>query len=168
MDTGATVGELQRAKTTKPRRGSHPALPVLLVQLKPRASVSVVPGASPRTKRASRAADGAKCFKVIVGGTDLPLGRNNGIDKEQGCDKLRCTACDFKVCIFDDYRWSDECQYLFFRNNIPDFDKLKPMLHNAPGTRAYACQCSWMSVDDQTELQYTESLKWVCGKHSSQ
>lgn len=40
------------------------------------------------------------------------------------CDKLRCTSCDFNVVILNDYEWHKDCDYLFFRNNIPDFDKL--------------------------------------------
>lgn len=44
------------------------------------------------------------------------------------CDKLRCTSCDFNVVILTDYEWQADCDYLFFRNNIPDFDKLKRKL----------------------------------------
>ncbi|GIX85977.1 hypothetical protein CEXT_377581, partial [Caerostris extrusa] len=32
-------------------------------------------------------------------------------------------ACDFKVSIFRDYAWDPSTNYLFLRNNMPDFDK---------------------------------------------
>lgn len=31
------------------------------------------------------------------------------------CDQLRCTACDFRVSLFNDYIWDQSCDYLFFR-----------------------------------------------------
>ena len=49
------------------------------------------------------------------------------------CDKLRCTSCDFSVVILNDYEWQKDCDYLFFRNNIPDFDKLKSKLTRRRG-----------------------------------
>ena len=49
------------------------------------------------------------------------------------CDKLRCTSCDFNVVILNDYEWHEDCDYLFFRNNIPDFDKLKSKLSRKRG-----------------------------------
>lgn len=41
------------------------------------------------------------------------------------CDKLRCILCDFKVCLFDSFEWYLETDYLFFRNNVLDFYRLK-------------------------------------------
>lgn len=39
----------------------------------------------------------------------------------------------------------------------------------SPGCCAYACQCSWRSVVQLTEVWSGDSqLKWVCGKHSWQ
>ena len=49
------------------------------------------------------------------------------------CDKLRCTSCDFNVVILNEYEWQGDCDYLFFRNNIPDFDKLKCKLKRKRG-----------------------------------
>mgnify|MGYP002804267457 CR=1 FL=1 len=49
------------------------------------------------------------------------------------CDQLRCTSCDFQVVSFDNYKWHSSCDYLFFRNNIPDFSKLKVNLIQKQG-----------------------------------
>ena len=46
----------------------------------------------------------------------------------RACDRLHCTSCDNKVVTFDDFKWDDSLGYLFFRNNYPDFDRLKPSL----------------------------------------
>ncbi|KAK3744457.1 hypothetical protein QZH41_012876, partial [Actinostola sp. cb2023] len=80
------------------------------------------------------------------------------------CDQLRCTSCDFKVVTFDNFQWQADCDYLFFRNNVPDFRKLKAKLIPKRGVRAYACQCTWRSVVDITVVSDSK-LKWVCGKH---
>eukprot|EP00054_Salpingoeca_dolichothecata_P026488 m.189607 g.189607 ORF g.189607 m.189607 type:complete len:198 (-) comp25669_c1_seq5:1488-2081(-) len=107
--------------------------------------------------------DLVKCFPVYLGGTETPKGLNRG-GPPTACNQLRCTSCDFRICIFDDYAWHERCDYLFFRNNVPDFDKLKVNLIKKPGCRAYACQCSWRSIESAVPLNQ-EKLKWVCAKH---
>lgn len=107
-----------------------------------------------------------KCVKVFLGGSKFAKGLSTG-SEERVCDKLRCTSCDFNVVILNDYEWHEDCDYLFFRNNIPDFDKLKSKLSRKRGCCAYACQCSWRSIVQLTELWSGDPhLKWVCGKHS--
>ncbi|KAI5106461.1 protein C8orf37-like, partial [Silurus meridionalis] len=81
------------------------------------------------------------------------------------CDRLRCTSCDFRVVMFDDQEWDSSCDYLFFRNNMPDCNKLQVKLKRRRGARAYACQCSWHSAVILSELGHIPNLKWVCGKH---
>ncbi|XP_076420028.1 cilia- and flagella-associated protein 418 isoform X1 [Peromyscus maniculatus bairdii] len=51
------------------------------------------------------------------------------------------------------------------RNNMPEFHKLKAKLIQKEGARAYACQCSWRTVEELTDLQADHQLRWVCGKH---
>ncbi|KAM6214740.1 cilia- and flagella-associated protein 418 isoform 2-T2 [Rhynchocyon petersi] len=51
------------------------------------------------------------------------------------------------------------------RNNMPEFRKLQSKLIKKNGARAYACQCSWRTVEDLTDLQTDAQLRWVCGKH---
>ncbi|KAH0617552.1 hypothetical protein JD844_015932, partial [Phrynosoma platyrhinos] len=81
------------------------------------------------------------------------------------CDQLRCTACDFRVSYYDDYQWDKSCDYLFFRNNMPEFSKLRAKMLMKNGSRAYACQCTWRSVDQLTDLSTDRQLRWVCSKH---
>ncbi|XP_069477496.1 cilia- and flagella-associated protein 418 isoform X4 [Ambystoma mexicanum] len=52
------------------------------------------------------------------------------------------------------------------RNSMPELDKLKGKLMRRKGFRAYACQCSWRSIQQLTELQADPQLRWVCGKHA--
>uniref|UniRef100_A0A3B4AS50 Cilia- and flagella-associated protein 418 n=1 Tax=Periophthalmus magnuspinnatus TaxID=409849 RepID=A0A3B4AS50_9GOBI len=82
----------------------------------------------------------------------------------RSCDQLRCTSCDFGVLVFDDCEWDRSCDYLFFRNNVPERLKLQPKLRRRHGARSYCCQCHWTSVSELKEL--TPPLTWVCaGKH---
>nr|XP_032830350.1 protein C8orf37 homolog isoform X2 [Petromyzon marinus] len=81
----------------------------------------------------------------------------------RACDRLHCTVCDFRVVTFDNMEWHHSCDYLFFRNNMPDVEKLRARLVRRLGTRAYACQCSWRSVQEPTEPG--SNLRWVCSKH---
>ena len=51
----------------------------------------------------------------------------------RSCDRLRCTECDFVVVSFAGYSWSTNVDYLFLRNNSPDFEKLKAKLLSRTG-----------------------------------
>lgn len=51
----------------------------------------------------------------------------------RACDRLRCTSCDLHVIFFDDYSWHSRSDYLFFRNNVPDFERLKKNLVRKQG-----------------------------------
>ncbi|XP_028918233.1 protein C8orf37 homolog isoform X1 [Ornithorhynchus anatinus] len=105
-----------------------------------------------------------RCCPVYLGGSSAPWGIGTNIS-QRTCDQLRCTACDFRVLSFDDYLWDKSCDYLFFRNNMPELGKLKARLVKKKGTRAYACQCSWRSVEELIDLQTAQRLHWVCGQH---
>ncbi|XP_033294150.2 cilia- and flagella-associated protein 418 isoform X2 [Orcinus orca] len=143
--------------------------------------------------RASIQGPGKSCSPVYLGGSAVPcgVGTNTSQRKKfwfqngkwigswrdktgentgrpvnrQACDHLRCIACDFWVVSCDDYGWDKSCDYLFFRNNMPEFHKLKTKLVKKKGTRAYACQCSWRTIEELTDLQTDHHLRWVCGKH---
>ncbi|XP_070575998.1 cilia- and flagella-associated protein 418-like [Ptychodera flava] len=105
-----------------------------------------------------------KCFPVYLGGASTPVGVGTTMS-QRSCDKLRCTDCDFKIVMYDNYEWHSSCDYLFLRNNVPDFNKLSAKLLKKKGSRAYACQCKWRSVKDLVDIQKEADLKWVCGKH---
>ncbi|XP_065827500.1 cilia- and flagella-associated protein 418-like [Oscarella lobularis] len=78
--------------------------------------------------------------------TPKPVNEKSSKDDTKTCNRLRCLSCDFRVVAFDDYEWDSASDYLFFRNNAPDFQKLKANLIRKSGSRAYACQCSWRSL----------------------
>ncbi|XP_007488196.1 cilia- and flagella-associated protein 418 isoform X2 [Monodelphis domestica] len=107
---------------------------------------------------------GKRCSPVYLGGSSAPCGIGTNTS-QRTCDQLRCTACDFRVLSFDDYMWDKSCDYLFFRNNMPEFSKLKAKMIKQKGTRAYACQCSWRDIKELTDLRTDQQLRWVCGKH---
>ncbi|XP_041269008.1 protein C8orf37 homolog isoform X1 [Onychostruthus taczanowskii] len=103
-------------------------------------------------------AHGKRCCPVYLGGSLSPSGIGTNISK-RACDQLRCTACDFRVSLFNDYVWDQSCDYLFFRNNMPELSKLRAKMIKKKGARAYACQCSWRSIDELTDLQTEQQLR---------
>jgi len=110
----------------------------------------------------SRSTRDLKCSRIFLGGSNSIAGHYSG-KSNRSCDSLRCTSCDFRVLQFEDVAWSKDTDYLFLRNNMPDYNRLKNNLIRCRGTRAYACQCSWKSIP-QNVLKPSD-LKWVCGKH---
>jgi len=54
--------------------------------------------------------------------------------------------------MLNDYEWQEDCDYLFFRNNIPDFDKLKSKLTRRRGkffgtyTHKHVFYCQYLVV----------------------
>jgi len=106
-----------------------------------------------------------KCFPLLIGGSGDAVGLSTTVSKKC-CATLRCYNCDFKVEMFDNYRWSPDTDYLFLRNNMPDFSKLQPRLLSRRQSRAYACQCQWTHEQEMTELSGDLKRLWHCsGKH---
>ncbi|KAJ3239055.1 hypothetical protein HDU81_006661 [Chytriomyces hyalinus] len=68
-----------------------------------------------------------KCFSVRL---------SNGTDAK-ACSSIRCVACDFPVIAFTKLststgtgvEWSNDADYLFFRNYYPDPQRLQTKLH---------------------------------------
>eukprot|EP00667_Euglena_gracilis_P021620 EG_transcript_23743 len=114
--------------------------------------------ATPTTGNAGR----QRCGVVKVGGTDWPTGCSPTSMVDRKCDNLRCTKCDFRVIWFDNYAWSPTVNYIFLRNNVPDFFKLQEKLDPEKGSCAYACQCTSRTA---RELQAIGDLQWGCGGH---
>ncbi|XP_077207967.1 cilia- and flagella-associated protein 418 [Paroedura picta] len=127
--------------------------------------ISKCPTLAAETNIASTQAQGKRCCPVYLGGSTAPYGIGTNIS-QRTCDRLRCTACDFRVLHSDDYQWDKSCDYLFFRNNMPEFSKLRTKMVKKKGTRAYACQCNWRSIDELTDLSMDRQLHWVCSKHT--
>jgi len=66
---------------------------------------------------------------------------------EAGESGYRCSKCDFKVLSFNDSSWDGTADYLFFRNHMPNRQKLAARLLPAEGKSALACQCSWANTE---------------------
>ncbi|XP_013404048.1 protein C8orf37 homolog [Lingula anatina] len=105
-----------------------------------------------------------RCYPVYLGNSTCAQGMASTMNK-RSCDKLRCTDCDFKIVTFDNFQWAASTDYLFLRNNVPDFKKLQKQLDPKNGMRAYACQCKWRNVSEVKDVKTDQDLKWVCGRH---
>uniref|UniRef100_A0A0B7A4D8 Cilia- and flagella-associated protein 418 n=1 Tax=Arion vulgaris TaxID=1028688 RepID=A0A0B7A4D8_9EUPU len=73
-----------------------------------------------------------RCFPVFLGGSENNMGRSSAANNK-ACDQLRCTSCDFKVYCYDNLSWNKDTDYLFLRNNVPNFHKLKIKLCRLKG-----------------------------------
>eukprot|EP00668_Euglena_longa_P001850 GGOE01002171.1.p1 GENE.GGOE01002171.1~~GGOE01002171.1.p1 ORF type:complete len:242 (+),score=48.30 GGOE01002171.1:88-726(+) len=133
---------LKGAAPKEPSEGTNPASPT---------SVNSVPSGVRQ-----------RCGTVKVGGTAWPAGCSPTFMVEKKCDNLRCTKCDFRVIWFDDYAWSPSVNYIFLRNNVPDFQKLQEKLDPEPGACAYACQCLSRTARD---LEAIGDVQWGCAGH---
>ncbi|KAL5260969.1 hypothetical protein ACHWQZ_G006867 [Mnemiopsis leidyi] len=100
-----------------------------------------------------------KCSVVYIGKKESPI-------SQVSCPNIRCMKCDCGVVCFNDFDWDGNIEYLFLRNNYPDFERLKSRLKPVKGVFAYACQCNSVSVNKQTSVNSVKnSLKWFCGSH---
>lgn len=61
--------------------------------------------------------------------------------------KMRCSKCDLQVLRFADERWTPDADYMFFRNFMPNVDKLRTKLVASDGYCAWSCQCTWTTVE---------------------
>jgi hypothetical protein len=94
------------------------------------------------------------------------------------------------VLLFRNGRWNDGeggssqrnktvVDYMFFRNNMPNQQKLEAgfVQDRAGRSCAYCCQCSWVTVsEEEVEVSQvceghvgegggTSRLPWICGGH---
>uniref|UniRef100_A0A0R3UKA0 Cilia- and flagella-associated protein 418 n=1 Tax=Mesocestoides corti TaxID=53468 RepID=A0A0R3UKA0_MESCO len=77
---------------------------------------------------------------------------------------LRCLECDHDVATFSGYKWKKSTDYMFLRNNYPNFSKLRCNLAICKSSRAFCCQCNWTDVKQPTRLD-PRQFNWVCTKH---
>jgi hypothetical protein len=77
-----------------------------------------------------------------------------------------CTKCDLKVSSFKNKKWGDNCDYLFFRNNYGNENKLKENLISSNGCFSYSCQCSWVTIEDEFKnVDEIPGVNWTCSGH---
>nr|XP_046255554.1 cilia- and flagella-associated protein 418 [Scatophagus argus] len=180
VSVASTAGERGKDNVGQRNRATKPEQPIksitedidaLLEELQeedrrdtPHLKAEQFPHGSAVEKKPSSQSGGRKCCPVFVGGSTVTNGVGTTTSK-RSCDQLRCTSCDFRVLMFDDCEWDLSCDYLFFRNNMPDRLKLRAKLRRRRDSRAYACQCSWFSASEPTDLRDQHQLTWVCGKH---
>eukprot|EP00198_Chlamydomonas_reinhardtii_P007789 XP_001697126.1 predicted protein [Chlamydomonas reinhardtii] len=119
----------------------------------------------PPSRGSSVIASKQKCTGVFTGGTSFPRGRMGAVGALTCCDALRCTKCDFRVEQFNNREWHADVDYLFFRNNFPNEEKLAPKMRSRQGSVAYCCQCSWLNSTEQAKLDFSSELRWVCAGH---
>jgi hypothetical protein len=111
-----------------------------------------------------------------------PLLRSLPLILHSACDRLRCLQCNFEVSLtlsipylpfshhlivcchqilqFQDHEWDSQVDYMFFRNNVPNVEKLSVRLLSSQGTVAYCCQCTWRSIE--VSLAFVNSLLDSC------
>ncbi|GMH79747.1 hypothetical protein TL16_g08256 [Triparma laevis f. inornata] len=112
-----------------------------------------------------------KCKIPFCGGTSYKTGICLGVMSQTVCPRMRCTQCNFLVCRFTDKEWEKDVDYIFFRNNSPDEQKLKVKYVDKEGSAAYCCQCNWISATELKKVSQVKSgsykeLRWVCAGHA--
>jgi hypothetical protein len=74
---------------------------------------------------------------------------------------FQCTGCDFQVLRIENYIWGTGVEYMFFRNNYPNVQKMRPQLVPRKDCCAYCCQCSWKSAEAAAPLEdVAAGLRW--------
>ena len=80
------------------------------------------------------------------------------------CPRLRCIKCDHLVLRAKGYIWNDKiANYLFFRLNMPDTQKLKKALIKKLNAACYCCQCQYISIHKESQNCF---IDWHCSGHS--
>jgi hypothetical protein len=111
----------------------------------------------------------ARCVQLLVGGSKSHRGIRASVFSKCLCNHLICLQCNFEVQCFGGAKWSQSCDYMFFRNNAPDEAKLSTGLDNAAESCAYCCQCSWLNASEESTLMALgdgkQGLLWACAGH---
>jgi len=105
-----------------------------------------------------------KCGCPQIGGMQYRMGAA-GVGETVCCNRLLCTKCDLAVVSFPDSKWSEDADYMFFRNGYPDEKKLSSGRLPKKGSRAYCCQCMWTGAEKAEAMGFTSRLRWVCRGH---
>ena len=103
---------------------------------------------------------------VVLGGAKAKVSRHGSIMRNTASSDLICLNCDLPVNRWVGKVWNSNSDYIFFRNNAPDREKMAIMLESKSTYAAYACQCSWISTDQVLSInigQYIhgKKLSWT-------
>ena len=112
----------------------------------------------PQTQKLVEA--GGKCYPIYLGGSALQDGQTMSSLQPRSCTKLRCINCDKRVLRYVNNKWKASVDYLFVRNhntNPKELVKVRLLVFNkkqgteaAVGYACYACQCKFVSLNEQT------------------
>ncbi|OAF69262.1 hypothetical protein A3Q56_02986 [Intoshia linei] len=105
-----------------------------------------------------------KCTNVFAGGNKVDLGLSDMVLK-RCCHNMKCLKCDIDVVILCNQKWSNNVDYLFFRNNSPNITKMKKESKFDRDYRCFACQCQWCSISHTDTINVSEKFRWVCKGH---
>eukprot|EP00602_Paraphysomonas_sp_CaronLab_P010459 CAMPEP_0185026396 /NCGR_PEP_ID=MMETSP1103-20130426/10502_1 /TAXON_ID=36769 /ORGANISM="Paraphysomonas bandaiensis, Strain Caron Lab Isolate" /LENGTH=336 /DNA_ID=CAMNT_0027559961 /DNA_START=94 /DNA_END=1104 /DNA_ORIENTATION=+ len=119
--------------------------------------------------RATSTSSGNKirCSRVVVAGSATARGPKTSAFSKLACDNLRCLQCNFEVMQFPERTWGSGVDYMFFRNNVPNVQKLSAELCIQSNSMAYCCQCRWLSAENEVVISTGNSSQpqWVCAGH---
>ena len=187
-DIESLLSEMDNAMHQAPLRATKLQVRDAPTSLNRSAAASAISASAASSTRAPR----AKCYPTLLScegggsGGSGGGGGGGGLSARIGCPSLLCTSCDHPVMSLRGSVWRDDvADYMFFRNFYPAQDKLRPALRSAPGSAAYACQCSWQSVGPQGAGDSTlnlssldthdrikkqgcsawNTLRWICAGH---
>jgi len=111
-----------------------------------------------------------RCVRVSLAGSKYSRGLKSSAFSKSVCNQLRCLSCNFKVVGFDGFSWDTSADYMFFRNNMPNEQKLRQKLVQNPEGFAYCCQCNWKTVENREEEVTVVAgdhtgVQWSCSGH---
>lgn len=108
-----------------------------------------------------------RCARVCLGGSAIARGCKVSAFSQIVCDCLLCVDCNFKIVFVMDKAWTEDAEYMFFRNNMPNLAKLAAKLVPQIGTVAYCCQCRWTNVAQEKQLVQGggSDPQWICTGH---
>ena len=85
------------------------------------------------------------------------------------CEHIRCLKCDHLVMLLTGHKWADSADYLFFRLNFPNRQKLNSRLLKDAQFSCYACQCQHININiskpSETARIDEISKEWQCCGH---
>ncbi|KAL4490777.1 hypothetical protein ABPG72_021831 [Tetrahymena utriculariae] len=85
--------------------------------------------------------------------------------RKRVCNALRCTLCNIMITKLVDYKWAQDVDLLFFRNNFSRKEKLITKAISDNSYSAYSCQCRGTSVNKLTTLTECNMKEWRCTGH---
>lgn len=114
---------------------------------------------------------GSTVCSTVKLANDIGDSETSSINQEiNHCRRIHCLNCDHIVLRCPNHKWNNDCDYLFFRLNVPNYEKLSKKLSFDSDYCAYACQCQWISVkqkhDISISIKDTQIQTWQCSSHA--